>query len=270
MPYVETGDIRTYYESFGRGPTVVFAHGLGGLLDNETAWAQRAAEMDTRVVLYSLRGHGRTSPSHDPNKYRFDSLAHDLAALLSALGLQRSVVGGASLGAAVALAFALRCPERVDGLIQVAPAFGRGPNELLALGFSALAAVVRERGARAAIQLLANSLGPIAEQAQSDPGFLKELTNQWGSHDRLSFSTALETVPRQSPFASIDDLRAMTAPVLIVSSHDDPIHPLPVAVAYAKRFPHRYMVVARNAALLRERPAAMASLVASFCKQIYG
>jgi hypothetical protein len=50
---------------------------------------------------------------------------------------------------------------------------------------------------------------------------------------------ALREVPRSRPFATLDDLRGIEAPALVVASHDaaDPGHPYGVAAAYAEALP---------------------------------
>jgi pimeloyl-ACP methyl ester carboxylesterase len=55
-------------------------------------------------------------------------MADDLEAVLESFHINRALVGGESMGAATALLFALRHPERVDRLMLTGPAFGDGPN----------------------------------------------------------------------------------------------------------------------------------------------
>ena len=64
-----------------------------------------------RVIGYDARGHGRSSAAPDPAAYDYDDLARDLEAVLDALGLERAVLAGASMGAHTALRFALRNPS---------------------------------------------------------------------------------------------------------------------------------------------------------------
>lgn len=55
------------------------------------------------VILTDLRGHGRSSGSSEPDDYVWTRLASDLLAVQERLGHARSIVGGTSMGAAVAL-----------------------------------------------------------------------------------------------------------------------------------------------------------------------
>jgi pimeloyl-ACP methyl ester carboxylesterase len=94
---------------------VVLLH--GGVLDRRMwdreadAWASRF-----RVVRYDLRGMGKSPDVTGPF-----STADDLAAVLDAVGAPRAHLVGLSLGAGVALDFALTRPERVDRLVLAGP-----------------------------------------------------------------------------------------------------------------------------------------------------
>lgn len=63
-----------------------------------------------RVTVYDLRGHGHTERL--PSGYRAIDLADDLVSLLDHLGIERAHLVGHSFGGAVALASALRNPQR--------------------------------------------------------------------------------------------------------------------------------------------------------------
>lgn len=101
----------------GRGdPVVVFVHGLP--LDNHSSFFMTLApdvSKHARVVLYDLRGHGR---SEQPSSgYSGADMAADLAAIVDALGEPRVIVVGHSFGGYVALRYAADHPERVQGLV---------------------------------------------------------------------------------------------------------------------------------------------------------
>jgi hypothetical protein len=55
---------------------------------------------------------------------------------------------------------------------------------------------------------------------------------------------ALRETPRSRPFESLDDLRGLEVPSLVVASHDaaDPGHPYAVAEAYAEVLPDARLV----------------------------
>ncbi|MEV5571931.1 alpha/beta hydrolase [Spirillospora sp. NPDC052269] len=102
------------------GPTVVFVHGL--VTDNLSSFyytlAGPAAVAGTRVILYDLRGHGR---SHRPERgYTADDGVADLCALLDALGVTGPVhLVGNSYGGVLAARMAVTAPDRVAGLMLI-------------------------------------------------------------------------------------------------------------------------------------------------------
>jgi len=102
------------------GRPVIFLHGL--ISGNMASWYSPIAlpiSATRRVVLYDLRGHGEsTTPSAG---YDLDQQMHDLIAVINALGEDAHVVDvvGHSMGALIALHFALRHPERVGRLVLV-------------------------------------------------------------------------------------------------------------------------------------------------------
>ncbi|MFC7135047.1 MULTISPECIES: alpha/beta fold hydrolase [Salinibaculum] len=124
MPTVQTDDLATYYESRGSGPPVVFVH--GAIVDH-TQWAPQAAALadEYTTISYDLRGHGRTGGS-DRDAYSVELFADDLRGLCEALGVERPVVCGLSLGGAIAQVYAARHPDRLAGLV-LADTFGPEP-----------------------------------------------------------------------------------------------------------------------------------------------
>lgn len=101
----------------GRGEAVVvFVHGLP--LDNHSSFFMTLAPevaKYARVVLYDLRGHGRSE--QPPTGYSGTDMAADLAAIVDALGESRVIVVGHSFGGYVALRYTVEHPERVQGLV---------------------------------------------------------------------------------------------------------------------------------------------------------
>jgi len=120
MADVHTGELRFHVQRLGSGSKcVVFVHGL--VMDNLSSWyftvANKVAK-DNRVLLYDLRGHGR---SERPERgYTTASMVSDLEALLKAEGIDEPVwLVGNSFGGTVALMFALTHPQKTAGLVLV-------------------------------------------------------------------------------------------------------------------------------------------------------
>jgi pimeloyl-ACP methyl ester carboxylesterase len=102
----------------GGRPAVVFLHGL--VMDNLSSFyftlANPAAQI-AEVILYDLRGHGRSE--RPPSGYGLADMALDLEALLDALSLREVVLVGNSFGGLLALAFAAAHPDRARGVALI-------------------------------------------------------------------------------------------------------------------------------------------------------
>ena len=70
-----------------------------------------------RIVLFDQRGCGKSEPHGELQDNDTDALVADLEAIRTHLGIQRWVVFGGSWGSTLALVYAERHPERVQGLI---------------------------------------------------------------------------------------------------------------------------------------------------------
>lgn len=135
---VSSGGVSLYAECWGEaGPVLVLGHGFGGSARNFRPQA-RALQTSHRVVLFDARGHARSDAPAAAEAYRPECFVADLAGVLDAIGVERAVVGGLSMGAGVALRFALEHPGRVAGLVL--SAFPRAVDEPAhvpwALGFA--------------------------------------------------------------------------------------------------------------------------------------
>ena len=96
------------------------------------------------VLAFDHRGHGRGLRSR--KLFRLEDCADDVVAVADAIGLERFIVVGYSMGGAVAQLLWQRHRERLLGLVlcATAPHFNRQRNERLSfLGLTGLAAVAR-------------------------------------------------------------------------------------------------------------------------------
>lgn len=98
----------------GDGSPVIFLHFGGG---NLTMWEDALSRLSGsyRPVLMDLRGHGKSD--RPPTGYDIDTMAGDVVHAMTTLGIDHAHVVGSSLGAEVALAMAVRYPERVLSIV---------------------------------------------------------------------------------------------------------------------------------------------------------
>lgn len=114
--YYQAGPIRTRVIEAGSGAPFLFLHGTGGhaesFLRNLSSHAKHF-----RVLLIDMVGHGY---SDAPDvEYSMDTLIQHLADFVDALGYDKVMIGGGSLGGMVAAWYAIRYPHRVKKLSLV-------------------------------------------------------------------------------------------------------------------------------------------------------
>lgn len=112
---VTVGTLDVCYESIGAGVPVVLVHGLGGA---RVLWSAVRDSFGSgfRVVLLDLRGAGGTREIAE-EELSLETWARDLARFLEALEIKQPVLVGHSLGASVALKYALEYPDDVRALV---------------------------------------------------------------------------------------------------------------------------------------------------------
>lgn len=117
--FVTVNDLRVHYLEAGRGPTVVMLHGNAGSVEDFDFGALALLSTWYRIVAIDRPGHGRSErPS---GIVTVEIQAELLHGTLVSLGINRPLLVGHSWGAALALAYALKYPTEVSGLVLLAP-----------------------------------------------------------------------------------------------------------------------------------------------------
>jgi len=115
----------------GRGPAVLFIHGIG---DDSSTWVDVLASLasDFTVIAPDLLGHGGSAkPRAD---YSVAAYACGMRDLLAILDIERVSVVGHSLGGGVAMQFAYQFPELCERIVLVGSGgLGPGVHPLLRL-----------------------------------------------------------------------------------------------------------------------------------------
>lgn len=128
MPRTPANGIELYYELHGAesAPLLVLNNGI--LMNAATSWAFQTKTLSGhyRLLQYDCRGQGGSD--HPDQPYSMELHADDLAALLTALGVEKAHLAGISYGGEVAQAFALKYPERTHSLILADTVSEVGPE----------------------------------------------------------------------------------------------------------------------------------------------
>jgi len=225
------------------GTPVVLLHGLTATRRYIVMGSRSLERSGHRVIGYDARGHGRSAPARTPQAYGYEQLDLDLEAVLDGLGVERAVLAGASMGAHTLLAFALRRPERVAGLVVITPAFEPGdeasPERLSR--WDALSAGLRSGG----VEGFLAAYGVPAVSPALQETVQKVIRQRLALHEHPeAVADALRAVPRSRPFARLEQLQAIHARTIVVASNDeaDPEHPQAVGEAYAEMIPGARLV----------------------------
>lgn len=222
------------YREAGAGVPFFFQHGLGG--DVEQPFGLLTPPPGVRLLAVDCRAHGQTRPIGDPDKISLAAFADDLAALMDHLALERAVVGGISMGAAVALNFALRYPDRVLGLVISRPAWLAGPMPQNAEIYATIARLIRRHGPSAGLELFVQTDAYQATFRES-PDAARSLLGQF-THPRAAEAVVrLERIPQDSPCRDLAELQSLSMPTLVMANRQDPIHPFEFGTILAKAIP---------------------------------
>jgi pimeloyl-ACP methyl ester carboxylesterase len=98
-------------------PAIVLLHGSNADLHTWEPWVQ-ALKGQYRVIRFDQVGHGLTGPDSKQD-YSRDNYVADILEVADKLGLKQFVLGGNSMGGKHALAFAVKHPQRLTGLVLV-------------------------------------------------------------------------------------------------------------------------------------------------------
>jgi 3-oxoadipate enol-lactonase len=211
----------------GRGPLLLFLHGIGG---NRAHWAAQLTFFSRKkytAAAWDARGYG-DSDDYD-GALRFDDFTSDVLRVVDFLKERKAHLVGLSMGGRIARNFALKHPERVATLTLA----NSSP------GFDALSAeevlrFVEERRSRtppSARRLLGSRAGADAQEA---------LLASFHALRNDSYLKTLEASVAQDRSAPLEKL---AVPTLVITGDEDRVYPPALAQLMAQRIPHAELVV---------------------------
>jgi pimeloyl-ACP methyl ester carboxylesterase len=120
--YAPVNGINMYYEIHGEGAIpLVLLHGGGSTIEVTFAQILPVFSKYNRVIAVDLQAHGRTSDRNSPESFEHD--ADDVAALLKYLKVEKANILGFSNGGTTTLQTAIRHPEIVNKIVDIAGAY---------------------------------------------------------------------------------------------------------------------------------------------------
>jgi 3-oxoadipate enol-lactonase len=119
MPYADLQAGALFYQDAGQGqPVVLCIHGFCQSSEYWQPTLEQIGAAGARGIAPDLPGFAQSTAYGGP--YTMEQYADTLASLLDALGLERVVVAGGSMGGVIAQQFALRHPNRLERLLLMA------------------------------------------------------------------------------------------------------------------------------------------------------
>lgn len=232
MPCFTHQGIEFHYEIQGEGMPFIFLHGLGG--DATQPKGHFEMQEGIQLITMDLRGHGKT-PIGDPEQLNFDTLAKDVEALCYHMKIDFCYLGGISMGAAVSMNLALRNPQLVKKLILIRLAWLDKPMEEPIRRLFKLAA--RYLNFQGGIEIFKNQVEYVNLQKEA-PAAASSFVKYFD--DQVSISNAIKfgIMPACKPISSLNELKKLMMPVLILGTQQDPVHPFCYGIACRKMIPH--------------------------------
>lgn len=114
MSYVSVDETHIYYEVRGKGTPILFIHPPA--MGHVTFQEQYPLDEYFQIIMFDIRGHGKSGYIKN-DQLTIEMISRDVVYILDKLEIDKAVICGYSSGASVALDFALKFPERTEGII---------------------------------------------------------------------------------------------------------------------------------------------------------
>lgn len=232
--------------------TLVLIHGSGGCAQRWNYQIAYFTRKGHEVVAVDLPGHGRTP---GPGRREISAYADYVEDLLREKGTARPVIGGHSMGGAIALTMALRSPQAYSGLVLV----GTGARlRVLPTIFEAITS-----NFDAATELMArNVYSPTVP-----PSELKRAIKQLREVDPDVLYGDFEACDH---FDIMGEIGRITTPALVVVGAEDVMTPVKYAEYLRANLPNATMEIIQNAGhmVMIEQPDKFNAVVARFLSEL--
>lgn len=269
MPQVENRGVTIAFEEHGteghgeradeQALPIVLGHSF---LCSGEMWREQVPALagDRRVVNVDFRGHGRSGRLDAPFTL-YDAVA-DVIAVLDALGIQRAIWCGLSIGGMVAMRAALEHPERVAGLILLDT--DAGPETLAhRLKYRAMGACARRFGLRPLLPSVARLMFA-ATTRRENPALVEEWKQRFADIHVPSALLGLDALIERDSL--LDRLGEIQVPSLVIVGEEDRSLPVPFSRRIHERLPGSTLAIIPGAGHLSalERPAPVNEAITGF------
>ena len=116
MPFIITDDkVKLYFESFGKGKTIIFVHEFAG---DHRSWEPQISFFSRfyNCITFSARGYPPSDIPKDVESYSQDRAWKDIVCIMDNLKIEKAHIVGLSMGGFATLHFGLNLPNRALSL----------------------------------------------------------------------------------------------------------------------------------------------------------
>lgn len=225
MKFTARDGIQIHYEATGTqgGEAIIFAHEFAAEL--ETWYPQFEAFKETyRCVAFNSRGWPPSDVPEDHAAYSQDLQVSDIVDLMDHLNLAKAHIVGLSMGSTTTLLFGIKHADRALSLTIASTGYGAmgGDRAVFHAEIDSMANRLETEGW--GVIAPQYGYGPFRRSfAIKDPAAHAEFLKRLGKHSGVGSASTMRKVQMVRPgFPDIlDDLKAMTVPVLLVVGDDD-------------------------------------------------
>jgi 3-oxoadipate enol-lactonase len=239
-------------------PVTVFAHGLGnGIAETRPL----GSAVTGRRVFFQFRGHGRSAAP--PGRWTYADLARDLRAISDLSGATRAL--GVSMGAGALCRLLSDHPDRFERVVLFLPAVLDRPRPVAARErLDALLVALDAADAAEVANVLAQDIPPSMRNNPAAWSFLRQrMETLMGD----GLAPGLASLPEQVALADRELLRSVEAPVLVIGSVGDDLHPASVAEQLAHTLPNSTLHIYDKPGVLWTQRADLRDRIATFLNQ---
>lgn len=195
--YSNVNGLKMYYEIYGEGKSLVLIHGGGSTIQSSFESIIPLLAKNRKIIVMELQAHGRTNDRDTPLSFKQD--AHDVAALLKNLNIEKADFLGFSNGGQTAIDIALYHSATVNKLILASTFYKRNaaPPQFWE-GFN-----------HADISIMPQSLKDAFLKVNNDTNAL-----------HTSFNRDVERMKNFKEWSD-DEMKSIKSPTLILNSSND-------------------------------------------------
>jgi pimeloyl-ACP methyl ester carboxylesterase len=216
----------------GDGMPVLWQHGLGATQAQVAEVFPESSKF--RRITMECRGHA-DSELGALEGLSIQQFADDAVELLDHLGVRSAVVGGISLGAAIALRLAIHYPERVSGLVIARPAWiNEAAPERLRI-YIDVAELLAQYGAEQGLTRLeaTERYRLVMRESPDNAASMRSFFHR----EPTSTVALLSRIPAQGPGVTREQMSRLALPTLVIANEGDYVHSIAMAAAVAELIP---------------------------------